>query len=762
MPDIKLNTRTNDHIVLIIEIITFYLIDNKVLLNKHNTVLNEQQIREIVFGIKPGTYSNFKNGNTSLQKIINRYKEKTYSFETNIKSIGMFDTIKVNYLKEQKQNFNFQEPETNKIEEAQTPTRYLLEIVKFVLIKYQLDLEFDQTIIKKINTFHDLNSLLYYLFTNAVNKVGNRKFIKINLKDLEYALRKDFKKWQFNQNIDDITFQISEYYLTVKLDYFFSNPNQKYVFYVHIYNGNNLDGDIKYVLENYQKSNKKKIQMICILNPYHNWIKKEKFIDKEIYIVSIKKHDIYKQFNQNDNKISNELENIFLVNSVSKEVIRKIDNNCSLILKKYLVENNNSFSRELIDNFEYKLLAKTSNLGNCKSVLLYGEYSCSYISKLKEHFTEITVFSNSYTYVNAMICDEKMRNVSFVCFYLGIADSIIAPLKKEFDLIIIGGGQGSFFSKLKKYMTYFNYMLKDKGQILFSVYNEAFNLDGILKQTLVNNFQLIYSPIQKKVFYSMENTNKYMYINCICYDSHNLINKMNNYFIVDYCYTFPMLSLLNFETEGMTKVLKEEIDQTFSLLCPHNKTNYNGYFLYSLLRKEEIKFEFFKQDLNKKIFKILEHEPIFNKTVWKNKLLDILDKEKIYLFLKVIILKNTKLDKYAIVLTLYEKHLPTVENQDYVIRLDTETFRLLNIREINAIGIEIENISPFQLKEMTFNSDYYYDQILDVHNKKSRNKDKNLQPIIVVGNGNCKESCQMNLNAFIKTIKSLGFKSKII
>ena len=711
----------------------------------------------LLFGISKQTYYTYmnqckKNSKGICDKIINKMNK--YSFA------------------------KVKREESDKLSNELKEEQFVAEIKK-VLNDYKNDFGYNTINLEKINAFSSISSLYEYVFCKAYEDNENMLIIKPNLSDLGEVLLKKLEIWKQKNHIiaDNIHIIQSESFLKITLNYFFSNDVKKNFnkFYVYVYTGIDLANDFAKQQERNGifNSNDSTLSLICIFNPYYNYINSEKYLPLKYFTFIKQKHILA---NVKDFVICNK-EDCILLNQLSQAIIFKIEKYFNIVIKNFIYKNENIYEHCLINQYLSKMELILHNDSIClknERILFVGEYDINWILEYGKYYNEIYVFSNSWQYLQTL--EEQYNthshkyidlNLKTSLFYLGIADSVISDKREFFDTIIVGNGNGSFLNKVNKYFTYFNYVLKKSGLLIFTVFNPLFNIDGV-SLTILNE-HLLYTTKEDKIYCLCDNNDTSF---CRINDYNYIKRKLGNFFKVNREIGFPLISLVNVASSDITIRLKLEMDIAYikdnieqnSQIPEYSFNLEKGYFLTYVCNKVENNFtsKFYnsieKMSKNNSFkYDVVSHSYFFNKTVLKNYLVNACKiKEKD--ILKVLILKDLENEELIVLVTFYGKFL---ENNEQLI--GQRRCKLLTIKELNEYGIEVGNISPFiDCDDLVVQK--YYDELLNISDEyySKKNIDEKEKKVVYFGSNECSKTYYCNINSFVNELKKRNFKSIII
>lgn len=355
------------------------------------------------------------------------------------------------------------------------------------------------------------------------------------------------------------------------------------------------------------------------------------------------------------------------------------------------------------------------------TALAIGYLSFPCMLRLSNKYEQIYLLDNSNTIIrmyeqylreNAL---ELIKKVTFITFTSALFDFITEKLHlyHSLDFILLGTGSGSFIKKLRTYYKICNSWLKNEGVLYISFLNSKFLYEYVDKATAEENFEFIPElGGRTAIALTSNNTEKYNLF-CETCDSNGLKDMAEKYFKVKKMYSYPLASVLEGPQKSRLQNVLKELDKEYSKNGFTIKTfsNCRGYYIDGVLKKnvgEYIDVKFPNQFKAKKIkFNDKQkYEECYLKTLLlAKKELPIIDSVK----------KNVKLEIYVVILST-KKMLPETTNKE--ICIGAKKMRLLDISEINTLGLEYKNLSPFLISkgDIVLNSNY------DMELKHQKNK----------------------------------------
>lgn len=737
-----------DYIIELLETIVYASSEEGIIEKKENDI-TYSDIKKVLFGLDERTYKNYRNKESSIESILAKLR-------------------RVKFDKETINNYN---------PDIMVNENDLLDKLKKILLEYKNDFGFNSINIEKIKNMNKIVDLYLYIFDSAYDDNVKLLVLNVNTDNLAIILANKLEVWKKKHpcvsNIGDIikANTTSCGFIKFRIEYNFAVPGKRdnYLLDVYVYTGVNLNNDLAAEFKNdiFISKNSHNLSLLCIFNPYYNWVKSEDLISNNIYATYLKEHDYSFHVIEEFINLENIREDIVLLNQVSQAILNKVEKYHDIVLKRYLYDNNNlsmKIANMNLLNFQFNLVTEMVKESSSTNILLLGEYTISSIEAYTKYFDNVYVFSNSEEYIRkiSILWDRKKeinKGFNACCYYLGIADSIVSKYNNYFDIIVVGNGNGSFYSNLKKHLTYFNYMLTNNGKILFSVYNSEFDCNNLTNNILQS--KLDYTVIDDKAFYKLDGANKDFVLKCQNYNLKYIKKYLERFFKVNKVISYPFFSFI---TDSSSLDISDELSLFIENAIAYNAENIDsrvqGYFL-NIIAEKEI------NNINESQFKnipMLKHKPIFNKTVQKNYLIEEMKKRDEEIseknILKVVLFKNNAdHEKKAILVTYYGKYLSESNNGSVI--LSNQEYNFLTIKEINQLGIDAVNISPFILAEDS-SVKRYYDIKLNLYVKYYKNLRKEDQINVYFGNGTCENTCYMNICEFVNLLNDSGFESTTV
>lgn len=442
------------------------------------------------------------------------------------------------------------------------------------------------------------------------------------------------------------------------------------------------------------------------------------FMDSNIYMEEISLHEITdkklsKDYIYSSENVDMELER--LANQYTDIILGRLGKYYSVIFKNILFDTKRSYTakqRESYIFWDAKYATRHHlNFQECRitelmegedNVIPYGgnALAIGYLSfpcmlRLTERYEKIYLMDNSNASVKMYeeyikeIAPDLLKKAEFVTFTSAMFEAVTEKyeLYHSIDFILIGTGSGSFIKKLQNYYRMCNSWLKMGGVLYISFLNSEFLYEDVDRVTTEQNFEFIPVIDKRKAVALISNSAERFELYCETYDCNLLKDYAEKYFEVIKMYSYPLASVLEGTHKSRLQNILKELDKEYSRHGFSTKTfsNSRGYYVDGVLRKR-----------NENLIAISEPEEHNMESVTFH------DTEKYREhYLKTLLLaKITREESRTIlpaeiyvVLLSTRKRLPETSNNE--IYLGGNTFRLLDIAEINTLGIEYRNISPF-------------------------------------------------------------------
>lgn len=360
--------------------------------------------------------------------------------------------------------------------------------------------------------------------------------------------------------------------------------------------------------------------------------------------------------------------------------------------------------------------------GNRKvdKVLAIGYQSFPSILQLAEKFSCIYLLDNSVeciSFYEKHLKDnhpELLNKIRFLPFTSVLFDFMSERyyLYESMDLILLGTGEGSFIKKLPFYYLICNSWLKPGGKMYISFLNRDFPYEFVDRVTIEENSEYIPLINEKKAIAIVTNGTERYHLFCETFNCNDVRDIAEKYFEVVNLYSYPLGSIIQSTHRSRLQNILKEYDKEYSKKGFLSKTFSNsiGYYLDTVLTKykgERIRVSRLEEkDVNEEVFQE-GYTKFYLKTIF------LTDSNT---SVKKLLKHDQNVNIYAILLPK-EKKLPETDRKK--VYIFNKTLRFLNISEINALGLEFKNISPFLVndeKQVTLK--LYYD------NEISKRKDK--------------------------------------
>lgn len=625
---------------------------------------------------------------------------------------------------------------------------------------------FSKSMKTKIKSYgDDLQTIFNYLIDTAYLDYCN--ILKINADSSQinkFILTKlEILKTQYSfiQSIKPKKCTIPDmYYFELECNVDPLNLTDSKKFIISLYTGNDLTDTL--IQENFNSNYI--LNILYVMHPEDNFVNNEYLIKYNIYIEPLKDREILNRITSESFLYENELdcETVISLNRIIDTMIYRFSKYTNILLRYFLYkttttniknatilfdQNGYYLDKKPIDlcqiDFEKTLIEHIIKKESYQRVVLFGQFGLSSIIDKLNMFNEIIILSDSQEYVNVMtkLINEskkiKPNTIKCMVFYSGISNTIFLSenLINNVDLIIMGNGTGSTVSNIKKYLLFFNIMLKPGGKLIFSCINK-FEIEN----NFINNNASYYFE-KNQMFYEFSNEIKWK-IYSKTYTERQIKNIINNNFTIDKIYNFPatkMVCELNNDDEFNQY---KQINTYYTLSNSEYKTN--GYYFYivatkDLLNNTCIENNFFKPKQNE----IINHNFVYNRTLQYNVLKSITqDNINPFNLLKILILKDQDNNK----LILCIPSIKSLKMTNGKFNFNNNQYTFATIFDLNKLGFQVGNISPFILKNDK-TTKFYYDEFLN-SNKTS---------YYYFGDNNGKITYKIEKENFIKLLKKFGY-----
>lgn len=446
------------------------------------------------------------------------------------------------------------------------------------------------------------------------------------------------------------------------------------------------------------------------------------WMDSNIYTENITSHEIiekeeskdYVYSKSNTDNIDFEME--ILANKYADIVIGKLRKYFSVIFKNILFDARRPLTAKQKDSYIFweakyatrhhinfqenrirSLLEENMISGN-ETALAIGYLSFPCMLRMANTYKKIYLLDNSNTAVRVYEqyltenAPELLEKVKFITFTSALFSAITEKyhLYCSVDFILIGTGSGSFIKKLQTYYQMCNIWLKNKGLLYISFLNNEFLYEYVDRVTVEQNFEFVPDIAEKKATVLICNNTERYDLYCETYECNEIRSMAEKYFQFEKMYSYPLASVLEGTHKSKLQNILKELDKEYSKngFVNKNFSNCRGYYIDSVLKK----------NIGRRIYQEIPIGYEMKRIVFDDR------KKYEQCYLKTLLLtektssridgSNEKviMEIYVIVLPT-KKMLPETTNKE--ICIGARKFRLLEISEINALGIEYKNISPF-------------------------------------------------------------------
>lgn len=285
-------------------------------------------------------------------------------------------------------------------------------------------------------------------------------------------------------------------------------------------------------------------------------------------------------------------------------------------------------------------------------------------------------------------------------------------LYNSLDFVLIGTGSASFLPQIQSYLLICNAWMKDNAAIYISYFNSNFLYKYMDRITMEQNFDFIPIDNRKRALASTANGIEMSDIYCEVHDCNEINNLVERYFYNYKMYSYPLASVLEGTHKSQLQKILRELDKKYSR-PGFNADDFNncmGYYVDGLFKKCKGKIIRSNEPKSFKLEKILfTHESVCRDKKLKTILLSESNSDCISVEGKFI-----PSEIYVVLLPSIKK-LPETDSKEII--LGNKTFRLLSIYEINALGLEYRNISPFlTIEKGSIKLNLNYDVLIEEKN----------------------------------------------
>lgn len=408
---------------------------------------------------------------------------------------------------------------------------------------------------------------------------------------------------------------------------------------------------------------------------------------------------------------------------------------------KYATRHHISFQKGRISSF-------LPNSATTALAIGYLSFPC--MLSFADKFDSVYLLDNSNTaiktyekYVSNNL-PEISKKIKFVTFTSAL--SYIATeqckLYNSLDFILIGTGSGSFIKKIQDYYLLFNLWLKPQGILYASFLNKAFLYEYVDKITAAENFEFIPNIELNSATALISNNPEKYDLYCETYDYNELKNITEKYFSFIKMYSYPLASVLEGTHKSKLQNILKELDKEYSRAGFTSQTfsNCKGYYIDGLFRKQ-IGLSIFQELPDNLRSQITELSALSNYEDTYLKTLLLVEKSS----LKInYVTPNIFAEIYVFVLPSYAT-LPETTQQE--ICIGTKKLRLLEVSEINALGLEYKNINPFLKSRNNIKLNCNYDAALALKPNK----------YVYIGAGNVHQVCRIQTHKLLKLLDSYHY-----
>lgn len=462
-----------------------------------------------------------------------------------------------------------------------------------------------------------------------------------------------------------------------------------------------------------------------------------------------------------------DLEMVVLANKYADTVIQKFDKYFSIIFKnvlfserrakpptakqqesfifweaKYATRHHVNFQTKRIEEL---IQSKQIVEGGC--ALAIGYLSFPSLLRLGSAFNKIYLMDNSgqslsrYRKCLEEYAPELHNKIRYLPFSSVIFDSITEKhnLYQKFDFILLGSGSASLIKKIQLYYMICNLWLKKNGFVYASFLNSEFLYGYIDCITEEHNFEYIPKLDRKSATAMIVNSSEKYDLYCNACTSHEIHSLAEKYFEVIKKYSYPLASVIEGTHENYVQNILKELDKEYSRqgFLKENYKNCKGYYVDIVLKKAS----------ESKVSMFISPNNAFESITFDNK--EVYNEH----FLKTILLteRHPTISQIYVVLLSTKKTLPETSNNE--ICIGSKKFRLLTIAEINSLGIEYRNISPF------LRSNDGYIRLVKMYDSEI---EKSNQKFYYIGDGSSLEGYKIAKNILLKELEKEGYSAQKI
>lgn len=391
------------------------------------------------------------------------------------------------------------------------------------------------------------------------------------------------------------------------------------------------------------------------------------------------------------------------------------------------------------------LMDKEVIKGN-KIALAIGYLSFPCMLRLADKYEKVYLLDNSNTVIKAYdgFVSENMPELSdkvkFITFTSTLSDAITDKyhLYCSIDFILIGTGGGSFIKKIQKYYQICNLWLKNEGVLYISFLNKEFLYEYVDRVTAEENFEFVPNIERKNAIALISNSTEKYELYCETCDCNELKDVAEKYFCLEKMYSYPVASVMEGAHKSKLQNVLKELDKQYSKpgFLAKSFSNCKGYYVDGVLKKNKgayIQQQLLK-DRQEKLNEQLQYDGCYLKT--------LLLAEKTSFKMSA---GGNNLNKIYVIVLPTNKMLPETTNQE--ICIGAKKLRLLEISEINKLGIEYKNICPFLKSSAGINLNCSY----DVELKQKENK------YFYIGAGSNNQGYKIQGKKLLKLLEEYGY-----
>ena len=379
-----------------------------------------------------------------------------------------------------------------------------------------------------------------------------------------------------------------------------------------------------------------------------------------------------------------------------------------------------------------------------------GFVSFPVVLMLRQYFRKVIFLDNAYHCVSQYEKEYKdSTQGEFSAFTSAVGGYITGmySLYGNVDLVVVGAGYVSFLKNPSSYYKYINTWLKNEGIVYLSLYNSEFTYDYIDRITLNENMDFFPESWDKQAKVNINRMGRYhIYCDMGHYDKTK--EQVSRYFEIESMFSYPMASLLVGSGKAFLQNILKELDKEYSRkgipLEGKNFNNTKGCFLDVAARK--------RVGHGIRLVRFQEYEIHHPYSISRKAQFAALAEEGLREdgsnFVKVLICREDGANGAAYYLVVLPSNSQIPETEERMIDIQKKRLNMLTIAEVNELGFEIGNMSPFFECTRGIQWKKLYDKSI------SRLADN----YIFTGSGRCDVTLKIPGNVFMKKLEEFGFE----